>query len=79
MKHKTRVKIGRNDIELSTREPESNVWRKKLLPGDLPNIDLDSSLRPGTRSSPPPGRPGRRSMKDTVDQVEVSEEAKSQA
>ena len=59
LKQKTRVKIGRNDLELSTREIGSSFWRRQALPTSLPKIDLDSSFRPAILSSPPPGRPGR--------------------
>ena len=59
LKHKTRVKIGRNDIEPSTRETGSTVWRRQALPDHLPKFDLDSSFRPAITLSPPPGRPGR--------------------
>jgi hypothetical protein len=58
LSHKTRVKIGRNDIELSTRETGSAVWKRQALPDNLPKFDLDSFSGPAT-SSPPPGRPGR--------------------
>ena len=57
--HKTRVKIGRNDIELSIRESGSTAWRRHSLPDNLPKIDLDCTFRSLTVSSPPPGRPGR--------------------
>ena len=63
LKQKTRVKIGRGDIELSIRETGSNFWRKQVLPDDLPAIDLDNTYRPADiPSSPPPGRPGRHLM-----------------
>jgi hypothetical protein len=57
--HKTRVKIGRNDIELSIRESGSTAWRRHSFPDNLPKIDLDCTFKPLTVSSPPPGRPGR--------------------
>ena len=34
--HKTRVKVGRDDLELSTREAGSSVWKKQVLPDSLP-------------------------------------------
>ena len=54
---KTRVKIGRDDIELYTKEPSSSFWRRHSLPDSLPDFDLDSRI--SGLSSPPPGRPGR--------------------
>ena len=57
-KQKTRVKIGRSDIELSTREPGSSVWRKQVLPNNLPKFEI-TEFRTAMPSSPPPGRPGR--------------------
>ena len=59
MRHKTRVKIGRSDIELSIRENGSTFWKRQALPYHLPKIDMDYSFRPVLLSSPPPGRPGR--------------------
>lgn len=60
LSHKTRVKIGRIDIELSTRETGSAVWKRQVLPDNLPKFDLESFSEPTTSSSsPPPGRPGR--------------------
>jgi hypothetical protein len=65
--HKTRVKIGRNDIELSTRETGSTVWKRQALPDNLPKLDLNhSSSGPATSSSPPPGRPGRSQIYPTL-------------
>ena len=55
---KTRVKIGMNDIELSTREACSTVWRRQVLPDSLPKFEM-AGFRPVLASSPPPGRPGR--------------------
>ena len=57
-KVRTRVRVGREDIELSTRLP-SGRWIRELLPTDLPAIDLFYSSGPVQTSSPPPGRPGR--------------------
>ena len=62
VKHKTRVNIGFDDIELHTRMPNSNVWRKQPLPYGLPRIDTSCKSRPTISSSPPPGRPGRSVM-----------------
>ena len=59
LKLKTRVKIGRNDIEFSIRDPRSTVWKRQDLPENLPKFDFDSYIRPEITSSPPPGRPGR--------------------
>ena len=75
-KLKTRVKIGRVDIELSTREVGSTIWRRKALPDNLPKLEL-TALSPALPSSPPPGRPGRPMWKknasgeDVLDQSEV--------
>ena len=66
LSHKTRVKIGRKDIELSTRETGSTVWKRQALPDNLPKFDLDSSSGPATSSSPPPGRPGRSQLYPTL-------------
>ena len=60
-KVRTRVRVGREDIELSTRLP-SGRWIRELLPTDLPAIDLFYSSGPVQTSSPPPGRPGREAM-----------------
>jgi hypothetical protein len=57
LKYKTRVKLGRRDIELTTRETGSTVWRRQPLPDNLPKIDLNCTFRPAGISSPPPGRP----------------------
>lgn len=54
---KTRVKIGWTDFELSTRVPTSTVWHARMLPSNLPNIDM--VLNSASPDSPPPGRPGR--------------------
>jgi hypothetical protein len=60
LSQKTRVKIGRKDIVLSTREAGSVVWKRQALPDNLPKFDLDSFSGPATSSSsPPPGRPSR--------------------
>ena len=56
LKHKTRVKIGLDDIELSTREAGSSVWRRQALPDSLPKFET-AEFRPALPSSPPPGRP----------------------
>ena len=62
LEHKTRVKVGLEDIELCTRMPDSGVWRRQRLPSNLPTIDLDCTSRPDMSLSPPPGRPGREEM-----------------
>ena len=58
IKLKTRVKIGRNDLEFSVKLPNSG-WRSEPLPGGLPGIDLEAGRKPSLTSSPPPGRPDR--------------------
>ena len=58
LKHKTRVKVGRDDIELSTREADSTVWRRQVLPSSLPEFEM-AGFGPSMASSPPPGRPRR--------------------
>ena len=72
MSHKTRVKIGRKDIELSTRETGSTFWKRQALPDNLPTFDLNSSSGPATSSSPPPGRPGRSQIYPTLPSMEVA-------
>ena len=57
-KHRTRVKVGRDDIELSVKETGSSVWKRQALPNSLPGFEI-TAWRPATTSSPPPGRPGR--------------------
>ena len=59
LNHKTRVKLGRSDIELSVKESGSTFWRRQVLPENLPGIDMDINYSPALPSSPPPGRPGR--------------------
>ena len=54
---KTRVKLGRNDIELSVRELGSKYWRRQPLPDNLPEIDIEPTSRSSLIASPPPGRP----------------------
>ena len=62
VKLRTRVKVGRHDLEFSTKMPNSSVWRNQPLPNNLPQIDLDPNTSPTNSSSPPPGRPGRSEM-----------------
>ena len=57
-KYKTRVKVGRDDIELSIKETGSTLWKKHLLPDSLPNFDMTETWT-SLPSSPPPGRPDR--------------------
>ena len=71
MKHKTRVKIGRSDIELSTRENGNTFWKRQALPDHLPKIDMNFSSRPALVSSPPPGRPGRAGACDEVTENDI--------
>ena len=59
LKQKTRVKIGREDIELHTREASSTVWRKQVLPDSLLEFEMTEFRPTLLSSSPPPGRPGR--------------------
>ena len=54
---RTRVTVGRNDLELSTKMADGR-WRRQALPDGLPRIDLDALGKPSLSSSPPPGRPG---------------------
>ena len=62
VKLRTRVKVGRHDLEFSTRMTNSSVWRNQPLPNNLPQIDLDPNTSPTNSSSPPPGMPGRSEM-----------------
>ena len=62
---KTRVKIGRTDIELSSRESTSTIWRRQGLPDNIPQFDFDRSLRSSV-TSPPPGRPDRTQTEENV-------------
>ena len=57
-KIRTRVRVGRDDIQLSTKLPNEK-WKRELLPPDLPEIDFSFTSSPAPTSSPPPGRPGR--------------------
>ena len=75
LKLKTRVKLGRNDIEFSIRDPRSTTWRKQALPDNLPEFDFDSYVRPEITSSPPPGRPGRFQVKSRAVESEQNEVA----
>ena len=79
LKHKTRVKIGRNDIELSTRENGSSVWKRQALPDNLPKFDLARSVAPALSSSPPPGRPGRSLIYPTLPSSDMVEESIEQS
>ena len=56
-KVRTRVRVGREDLELCTKLP-GGKWQRELLPPDLPAIDLLYSSEPVQSLSPPPGRPG---------------------
>ena len=56
LKLKTRVKIGRKDLDLSVKLPNSG-WKSEPLPHGLPDIDLQAGGRHSVASSPPPGRP----------------------
>ena len=56
-KVRTRLRVGREDLELSTKL-SGGKWRRESLPFDLPPIDFTYSPSPAPSSSPPPGRPG---------------------
>ena len=56
IKLRTRVKVGRNDLDFSTKMPNS-VWKSEPIPGGLPKIDLEAGRKSSITSSPPPGRP----------------------
>ena len=55
---RTRVTVGKNDLEFSTKMPGGR-WKYQPLPAGLPKIDLECASRPSLTSSPPPGRPDR--------------------
>jgi hypothetical protein len=77
LKLKTRVKIGRNDIELNTRETASTVWRRHVLPDSLPKFEM-ADFRPVQASSPPPGRPGRgQGLAAALDEIDSEKAAES--
>ena len=61
-KVRTRVRVGREDIELSTKFP-TGKWRRELLPADLPAVDFLYTPGSPQTSSPPPGRPCRDASK----------------
>ena len=71
LNHKTRVKIGKCDIELSSRETGSIYWKRHLLPNNLPEINMD--IVSGVPLSPPPGRPWRAVTNDDQENVSVTE------
>lgn len=79
-KVRTRVKVGREDIELSTKLP-TGKWKRELLPPDLPAVDFSYSPGPAPTSSPPPGRPGRdgsrKRPKSNDNEGDVSKKQKS--
>ena len=41
---KTRVKIGRSDLMLSTRHPQSSIWVNRVLPSNFPPIYLPQDI-----------------------------------
>ena len=45
-KLKTKVKIGKKDLILSTKVPGSSYWRKCPIPQNLPPIDIHSPTEP---------------------------------
>ena len=72
------MKIGKIDLELSTREPSSSVWKKRQLPVYLPKIEVIPPRTPYMYSSPAPGRPGRAQMlSEAVDAIKSSSAAES--
>ena len=58
IKLKTRVKVGRDDLDLSVKFPNSG-WKSEPLPHGLPDIDIHAVGGPAITLSPPPGRPDR--------------------
>ena len=56
-KTRTRIRVGRDDLEFSTKSPGGR-WTRQVLPHDLPPIDMLNSLPQVQTLSPPPGRPG---------------------
>ena len=74
---RTRITVGRNDLELSTKMPDGR-WKYQPLPAGLPKIDLECTGRPSLSSSPPPGRPDRieEDRKRQYSGSEVEESAK---
>ena len=56
-KTRTRIKVGREDLELAVKLPGGR-WRGQTLPDDLPSIDFLYSSSQAQSFSPPPGRPG---------------------
>ena len=56
-KTRTRIKVGREDLELAVKVPGGR-WTRQTLPDDLPSIDLLYSSSQAQSFSPPPGRPG---------------------
>ena len=77
-KTRTRIKVGRDDLELSTKLPGGR-WRKQVLPQDLPPIDLLYSSAQVLSLSPPPGRPGinlKKRQKSPDIELDASKKAK---
>lgn len=62
-KVRTRVKVGRSDLEFSVRFPNTG-WRTESLPEGLPDIDLEAGRRSSLTASPPPGRPNMYNYQD---------------
>ena len=62
-KLRTRVRVGIDDLEFSTKIPNGR-WIVKPLPAGLPAIDLQARGKVPLTSSPPPGRPGRPCLDD---------------
>ena len=79
-KTRTRIKVGREDLELSTKLPGGR-WKKQVLPFDLPPIDLLYSSAQVQSLSPPPGRPGMQyiNLKKRQKSPDVEEDASKKA
>ena len=85
-KCQTRIKMGQKDLMLFRRF-RGEQWEQVPLPGDLPEVDLNSSSRQAEPGSPAPGRPskGREAaeMRDgdediSAQQVEIGNETTDQ-
>ena len=53
VKLRTRIAVGKDDLEFSTKMPNGR-WRYRPLPKGIPGIDLEAR-RLSVTSSPPPG------------------------
>ena len=85
VKVNTRIKVGRMDIEFSTKL-ENSRWRAEPLPSGLPKIDLVARRRHSLTTSPSPGRSAianyasrtRMIKKDNILKVMVMSQPRSQ-